>query len=466
MHKLIPLLLLVAALPSWAQFSYPASASTRIYLGHFADGGPAGQKWATTLVLNNPNTAAAAPVKVSFYDDGGRPLPMDFGQGASAVLYLTVPAGGAKLLTSTGASTTTVGGWAILETPDAPSTAPATPVVASLLFRATQAGGQVLDVASPGTGSTYFYSSYANGSLGVALANPSATATIHVQLAALRDDGTPTTPSGPWTITLPPRGHTAFNLYSPSIGLPQSFSGNISLSSADDPPTGFVALALNFRDPVLSTLPSGESVAPAPYDRRPTDVALKVRQAAAAIVLQASPYTGDIPPAEISRLISLMGLVIDNDTSIKASFSAGDNSVHLSTGLIEMAGASDAALAFVIGHMAARGILLRTGTPTTGLFAGDPEGLADAAGVGTLLAGGFDPGGAGDFYGRLLTASLQGLTIDSALKTEFSIPAGVSARLQKMWSYIIVGCVASTSLTQTCQKARKYWHPHNPTNIP
>ena len=46
-------------LPGWSQF-FPSSASTRIYIGHFVDGGPAAQKWNTTLILTNPN--AGVPI--------------------------------------------------------------------------------------------------------------------------------------------------------------------------------------------------------------------------------------------------------------------------------------------------------------------------------------------------------------------------------------------------------------------
>jgi len=61
-------------------------------------------------------------------------------------------------------------------------------------------------------------------------------------------------------------------------------------------------------------------------------------------------------------------------------------------------------------------------------FAGDAEGLADTAAVATLLQSGFDPYGAADFFSHLLYASLQGLTVDSALMTEFGLPNGISAR--------------------------------------
>jgi len=179
-------------LPGWSQF-FPSSASTRIYIGHFVDGGPAAQKWNTTLILTNPNAGMPATVKVSFYNDSGQPLPLDFGQGASAVLNLTLPAGGAKLLTSLGASSTPVAGWAIVETPDAPGATPpvlATPVTASVLYRAALDNNRWWDVAALGTGSTHFFHSHANGSLGVALANPNPATRINLQLTARNEDGT------------------------------------------------------------------------------------------------------------------------------------------------------------------------------------------------------------------------------------------------------------------------------------
>ncbi len=463
MRILIVLLALATALPASGQFSYPASASTRLYLGHFVDGGPSAQRWKTTVIFTNPNLNAPAPVRVSFYDDAGQPLPLDFGQGASPTLNLTIPAGGAKLVTSTGASTTLASGWAIVEALDEPATAPGTPVTASVLYRGEVAGNRFWDVATIGTGSTFFYSSYGNRELGVALANPSRTSTIRLQISARSETGQ--SPNGPWEISLPPLGHRAFNL-SGAPTLLDSFSGTIQISSIDNPPAPFVALSLNYRDPVLSPLPPGETVAPAPHDRQPYDVAVKVRQAGVALMGQTNPYKVDRSPTEIAEFIGKIGLVIDPDLPLRVSYNSTDRSVHVSVGLIEALGTNDAALAFAIAHMAARGVLQWSGMPPGGAYANDPPGLADFVAMATLLKGGFDPGGAADFFGRLAYAAGQGLIVDGPMRNEFAIQEGLPLRLEKMADGLKAACGIDPGMYQVCEMARKYWHPHNPANVP
>jgi hypothetical protein len=243
-------------------------------------------------------------------------------------------------MTSLGASENPVEGWAVVETPDSPATTPAvpaTPITASVLYRAALDNNRWWDVATVGSGATHFFSSYANGSLGVGLANPNPGITIHLQLSARKEDGT--SPGGPWAITIPPRGHTSFNLYGPPVNLPQSFSGSIQISSTDANPAPFVAAALNYRDPVLSPLPPGETLAPSSYERRPYDVGIKARQAGVAMLREMDPYeAGQYTPDQIAVMIAKMGLVVDSDAVIRAYHSAQDNSIHLSTGLVEMLG--------------------------------------------------------------------------------------------------------------------------------
>jgi hypothetical protein len=205
---------------------------------------------------------------------------------------------------------------------------------------------------------------------------------------------------------------------------------------------------------------------PGPYLRRHFDVALIARQAGAAVIRESDPYLDGEDPDLIAGYISGISFDVDTSTTLRAYYDATANQVRISTGLLEALGASDAALAFIISHMAAHGVLHHTGVPPSGPFANDAELLADSTAEATLLEAGFDPGGVTDFYARLLYADVQGLPIDSALRTEFAIPNGIPNRLQKLWGIIQSGCGATGELNETCQKARKYWHPHNPAGIP
>jgi hypothetical protein len=447
------------------QYWYSTAASTRQYLGHLVDGGPAAQKWTTTLIFTVPSIDYGATIRVRFYDDTGQPLALDFGQGASTTLDVNVPAAGTKVLTSRGASTTALSGWAIAEAIDNPPTNPATAFTASLLYRAQLVGNQWWDVATAGTGSTFIYSSYGTRDLGVAVANPSSTATIHLQVSAHNSNGT--VPAGsPWAIELRPRAHKAWNLWDAPTNL-ASFTGTIQIVSTDPIPAGFVALSLNFRDPVLSPLPPGELRYPQPFDRRAWDAVVKVRQVGQELVNMgiAFSYSTEVP-ATINTYLAAIGLAVDTNATIAASYQSADNSIHLSTGLLEALGENDAALAFVIAHMLAHGVMRFVGIPTSGEFANNPELIADSGAGAVLLAGGWDPSGAADFFSRLTYANLQGLPMAATLRNEFSVPSGVAALLQAMWNAIKDGCGNGEALYNACQTARRFWHPSNPTDIP
>jgi hypothetical protein len=394
-------------------------------------------------------------VKVSFYYDTGQPLALDFGQGASATLNLTVPAGGIKSVTSSGGSTPAIlSAWAIA-TSD-------TPVTGVVLYRATQNGTPLWDVAAVGTGSAFYYNSYANANLGIAVGNPNSQP-VRLQLTALDENGVS---RGVYTLNLNPLSHTAFNLFEKITGLPPGFAGSITITPTDDPLLPFVAWSVNYREGLLSPLPPGEMISPGPYNRRPNHVATLVKQAAAAMLQDAEVYLLGEDPELLGGYIRGMSVVIDTDAGIKASYSPIDGNVHLSQGLVEVLGSSDAALGFVIVHMGVHGMFTYTGPPDIGPFANDVEGAADAAAELSLLKAGLDPYGGSDFYSRLLYATVQNLNVDNPLRAEFGLPSGVPGRLQKLWTSVQSACAASAGLADICRKARKYWHPHNPATVP
>jgi hypothetical protein len=467
MRALVFLLALAAALPVGAQFSYPASASRVIGFAQLADGGPINDRWSTTFTFTNLSSTTSNPMKVYFYGNNGLPLALDFGQGPSTTLNLTLVPGGVKSVTSTGTSSTLVEGWALVNYAELPITGVAT-------YRSSNNGVTGGDVAAIGAGSTFFYSSYATERLGVAVVNPSATSTINLRISAVDQDGVG---KGSYDVLLlPPHGHQSFVLYTKIPGLlTPGFTGSITITPLDDPPLPFGAWTLNSRNDFLSTLPPGEMTTPGPHNRRPYDIIVMV-QNAGRVVLQAEPGLLGSSPTVVSGVLGGLNFMVDSDPAINASCVMVNygGQVHVTTGLIEALGASDAALAFIVAHKSMHAIY--DGLATTrngpciaapsGAYASDPEGLADAAAEAILLQAGFDPGGAADFYHRLLYASTQGLPVDASLKTEFGIPNDIPARLAKLWNYIGLSCAPSGGLGPICAKARKYWHPQNPANIP
>jgi hypothetical protein len=474
-HALGLLLALTAALPLGAQYSYPASASTRIGFAQLADGGPLVDRWSTTINLLNLSATHSNGVLVSFFRDNGQPLALDFGSGPSATLNLTLPPGGVRSVTSTGTSPTLVMGWALAESVGEP----VRPIMGVATYRSSNNGVTGGDVAAIGTGPTFFYSSYATDRLGVAVVNPDGTSTIHLRINAVDKDGAD---KGSYNTSLVPRGHEAFVLADKIPALASGFTGSITIEPTDTPPTPFGAWTLASRNDFLSTLPPGEMTSPGPRgrlnNRRPLDIAVMV-QDAGKTVLQAEPSLLGSNPTVVSGILGGMNFIVDTDPSINATCRMGElmpysARVHITTGLIEALGASDAALAFIITHKSMHAIYdvlatTRSGpcvAAPAGPYASDPEGLADAAAEATLLQAGFDPSGAAEFYSRLLYAHMQGLNVDPALLAEFGIlPYDVPARLTKLWSFIGLGC-SSGGLNQICAKARKYWHPSNPVGIP
>jgi hypothetical protein len=271
--RIFGLIACLAALPAWAQpILTPTAASTRLYFAQLADGGPVSQNWETTLLFINPG-AVAASATVSFHGDSGQPEALDFGQGAGPGLAVSLPAGGTVSLTSAGASANTAVGWALAIS--------STPLLGTVIYRATTNGTPSLEVAANGSGTTYQYTSFADPNVGIALANPSATQSVHLVVAAKSLSGAA---SGTASITLPPNGHTAFDLGQQISTLPAGFSGSITITSSDIPPAPFFAWTLAFRDNFFVPLPAGEVSSPPPYDRRVYDAFARLNAAMAPMI--------------------------------------------------------------------------------------------------------------------------------------------------------------------------------------
>jgi hypothetical protein len=118
--------------------------------------------------------------------------------------------------------------------------------------------------------------------------------------------------------------------------------------------------------------------------------------------------------------------------------------------------------------MAVRGLVVITGQQATDLFFGitDQDAAIDTFATFMISKAGFDPGGAGDFYGRLMVAGFQQITVDSSTAAEFSLPGGVTNRLQTSSGYLTVICGAYTTIAKDCRAVHEYWHPHYPAQVP
>jgi hypothetical protein len=379
---------------------------------------------------------------------------LDFGSGPVSQIDLTVPAGGTARRTTTGAAPILAEGWGLATSTE--------PVSGMILFQASRNGTPFWDVSAVGTGPTYFYTGYANENLGLAMVNPSASI-ITLRVAVRAANGT--APSvGPWNFQLDPKHHTRFNLFD-LTGFPRPFEGSVTITGINDAPIPFAAFTLNFREGLINSLPQGEMQFPGPPDRRPYDIAYKIRRAGVALQPELGPLLAGRSATTIANLIASMGLVVDTSPTILASYNQSDNTIHLTTALIEMMGASDAALAFIIAHKAAHGVFLAVGTPPPEYGLPTPEQYADVMASLSLLKGGFDGFGGGDFLARLqMVDALSSANIDSSFRAEFELPNGIAARLHALADNVDYACDVSHStaaLHATCDKARQFWYPES-----
>jgi hypothetical protein len=443
------LLALATALPAWPQLIFfPSAASSKLYFPQLADGGAPVQKWATTLLLVNSSSITAGSVTVSFYDNNGQPLPLDFGSGAQATLAVDLPAGGTRTITSTGSAADLAVGWGV-----ATSTVP---ITGTVLYEARQNGTPLWDVAAAGTGPTYLYSSFANPNLGVALANPNSASPIFLRVSATAQDGTA---AGNTILQLAPNGHTTFNLGTAISGLPAGFEGTVTIASASVP-RPFVAWTMNARDGLVSPLPPGEMRSPAPYDRIVADIVAELRVGGVGVLGDLSSLLGS-NSAQMAQVATTIQYSIDSSSTISARYDASEHKIHVSSAMIETLGDSRSAIGFLFAHLATLAVQQQVGVPPhiVQALGGVPQ-MADTAGMIALVKTGFDPFGALDFYIRMMYAVGSGVPIDPGTVTEFSLTTSdISTRFTALVTNYGLGCGMVAAVTQDCQAMHQIWHP-------
>ena len=416
----------------------PSAASTELYFAQLADGGPAAQNWTVTLILNNPGTLTATGT-VNFYNDQGQPLPINFGSGASATLNVNLLAGGTTTMTSLGNSsqTTPSVGWALVSANY--------PITGTVLYRATANGTPMWDVAAAGTGPTFLYSSFATPQLGVALVNPSTTQAINVLVTAKDAQGNI---AGTYPQSLMPNGHASFDLGISIPTLAASFTGSITVTSADSPPRQFVAWAVNSRSNLLSTLPPGEMLAPAAPGRLASDIAAQAYNALLGILDQIPDTTKSDLPQTFESALSSAVITVDTNPVITATFMT-NGSLQVSSGMLQALGESRSAIAFMLIETVFQ-TLYQEFPPTK---VGAQEAV-DAVSIMGLLSAGFDPSGPVDFLYRVRNAQLQGLTVDPNLVSFYGL-SDYNSKITEMVSATGLIC----EKTSLCSPVHNLWHP-------
>ena len=421
----------------------PQSAHVNLYFPQLADGGTFAQRWQTTFILQNPHPERSAIVNLAIRGNNGSPLALDFGAGATSGGSITIPAGGTRILRTTGTSPNVVTGWAVANA--------TLPVVGTVLFRSIESGVPRVDIAAPPSLPAPAFRSFANADLGVAIGNPYSDTSLSIQVRAFDPNGGP---AGSASISVGPLAHTSFNLRSLITTLPAGFVGTLELFTPPTPTAlNFVAWTLNAQDGVLSSLPSGALGWPISHWDRIWLAYWKVMNAAQPLVLQ-SLGTDLFNP--------IVPLDIDSSQVINA-FASPQGRIIITQALSELISDSPSELGFAIGHELGHIIQTRIGRRQFDLE--NSEHDADAYGIWFNLLAGFDPyAGAGTLAKLSMASGTAGL-VSEILSEHYSVHGSTSTRLQKMYQLLQSLCNRPEGRT-ACANYKYLIHPHFPPSAP
>ena len=142
----------------------PASSQTDFYFAHITDGGPPeGDRWTTQFRLVNLNFFPVSGT-LRFFSTNGAPLEVDFGSGPTSLGNISIPAFGSIQYETTGSSPTLRTGFA--------QGSFDTPIQATSEFRNWRNGVFTNGASVDGISPNRFFSTFADGYTGIALANP------------------------------------------------------------------------------------------------------------------------------------------------------------------------------------------------------------------------------------------------------------------------------------------------------
>ena len=430
-------LLLAAQLGQAQVAQMPQTAQSVLYFPHLADGGPASYQWQTRFTFVNPNGSSAS-VQLWLYADGGGPLKLDLGSGATNSVTVTIAPNGTSVLQSKMASSTTVTGWAL---------AYATlPVQANVAFRAIQNGKAGVEITAEPTLPSMGYRSVTGPLAGLAVANIYGDAPLVANITVYDASGNSL---GQKAVTVPALGHTSFNLNQLFTSLPASFTGSMLIM----PQTAgwdLIAWAV-YADSsgIISSLPDGRAGFPvSPYE-----------QITNAFMRLLNTYQ-----TSLSDFGSAPALVIGYNTDSNAinAFASGGNTVTINIALAELTGDSPSELAFVVGHELGHIYQQRTGKE---IFYSDIEWDADAWGLWMALAAGYDPYAAAGALGKLgMATGTMNLGVQEWEDSQLASDAhgSFSTRIDNLTNMIESVCASSTQNQNACNQYKTVVHPYFP----
>ncbi|MCS7041964.1 MAG: M48 family metalloprotease [Bryobacteraceae bacterium] len=438
MQVRLPLLfLLLAPGAAYAQ-PQPASAHVNLYFAQIAEGQFDGGRWQTALTLVNSNPYDVAAT-IRLYGSDGSGLNVDFGAGLQSRHSVRVPANGSVTLASKPSSLPVRSGWAFVDASG--------PLMGSASFRLWLGGRAAQEVTAPPTLPVVEYVSYANRDLGVAVANPN-NRTLRVQAYLYRSGGTEL---GPSLITLPPYGHTAFNVKDrfPQADLSDSM---LLLTAADPPADEFLAWTMN-ADPggTFSSLPPGGVTPPISHWDRIWNVYLRVLGSARHYGF----LTGSSPR-----------LLIRYDRQVNA-YAKGGSEIGIYMGLSELLGDSDSELAFVVGHELGHILQQRAGDLRV-WHPSNAEFDADIWGVLFAMTAGYDAYAIAGALSKLAMATGSAGLMTQMFEDSLPVPdahRSFNTRMDVAYDFLTLLCATDVG-RPFCQEYKRIMHPHLPDSAP
>ncbi len=421
-----------------AQPFYPEDAHVDLYFPQLADGGSAAQQWQTSFAFVNPSTSSTAQVALRFLGNDGGPLAIDFGQGAKSQLQFTIPPLGSRVLRSTIASPIIVTGWAL--------GASSIPLQATVLFRSITNGVSSAEVSALATLPSLQYLSPGNKQLGIAIANPSPNLTTTLNLQPRNADGTV---AGNASANLSPLAHTSFVASQVFSGLPDSFSGTVTITGSDP----FVAWTLNAEFNVPSSLPPGRLDWPISHQDRIRLVYNRVLDAALRF----------LTPLNVSLTAPAPVLVVSAEPVINA-FANQNGTVQINLALSELISDSPSELAFAMAHELGHIVQFNVGAPI--LIPTNTEQDADMWGLIFSLVAGFDPYASAGTLAKLNMALGQAGLLDQ-LFDNFSgdLHGSFNQRIALVFSEMQSIC-SQQQVASACAAYKSLIHPHLPPIAP
>jgi len=365
----------------------PQNAQSVLYFPHLTEGGPnANNAWQVTFNFVNTNSTTAN-VSVSFYNDDGSQMMLDFGSGPMASISVAIPPNGTHMFRSqlTHVGPQAVWGWAAGQSD--------VPVFAQLNYRNMSNGMVTAELATNATTGTAQWTSMASAGMGIAVANPSPTDsmtyTVDVKDVAGNDVGSQ-------SYQLAAHGHDAFNL-NKRFTLPTDFSGSVMISGQTASQSIYkpVVWAVGTDSGAYATLPDGRSLMPDDQMARAMRVWGRVLGMAHQLGYNVTPSLTLPPGTDANGIANAMGNLGAN----------GMGQVTMYMSLVEMTGDSDGELAFLMAHELGHVIQCKMKgckVPMDSRFGSDYESDADEIGMMLSTSAGYD-----SFSGVAAYAKLQ-----------------------------------------------------------